>query len=249
MQLVQKIFQKFFNLSINKNINYCDDLYSIFLKKKKLTIFDIGTHKGETVKRFEKLFINKKITYHCFEPLKKNIEDAKKELSNVTNKVNLNNFGLGSKIERKLFYENIKSNTSSFNKLNLNSKWIKERSRQYKVKINKFSKNKHFLEIQTLDNYCKKNKIQSIDILKIDTQGYEYDILKGSKSTLKKGIIKFIELELIFSDVYSKKAKLYEIEKIMNFNNYQIEAISKGGNKNDLSFEVDLVYSKKSGSY
>ena len=35
----------------------------------------------------------------------------------------------------------------------------------------------------------------------------------------------------------------------MNFNNYQIEAISSGGNKNDLSFEADLVYSKKNGSY
>ena len=32
----------------------------------------------------------------------------------------------------------------------------------------------------TFDHFCKKYKIKSVDLLKIDTEGYEYYILKGA---------------------------------------------------------------------
>jgi FkbM family methyltransferase len=36
-----------------------------------------------------------------------------------------------------------------------------------------------------LDDYCVKNHINKIDLLKIDTQGREDEILKGAKTLLK----------------------------------------------------------------
>jgi len=38
----------------------------------------------------------------------------------------------------------------------------------------------------TLDEYVKKNKVEKIDFMKIDTDGYEYKIIKGGLNSLKK---------------------------------------------------------------
>ena len=51
-----------------------------------------------------------------------------------------------------------------------------------------------------LDNYCKENSIDSIDILKLDVQGYELEILKGAKNCLAFTHIVLTEVSLI--DVY-----------------------------------------------
>lgn len=38
----------------------------------------------------------------------------------------------------------------------------------------------------TIDDYCKENKINKLDLIKIDTDGFDFDILMGAKETLKK---------------------------------------------------------------
>ena len=38
----------------------------------------------------------------------------------------------------------------------------------------------------TIDKYVKSKKIEQIDFLKIDTEGYEYEILKGASEESKK---------------------------------------------------------------
>ena len=43
-----------------------------------------------------------------------------------------------------------------------------------------------------------------IDILKIDTQGYEDEVLSGATHLIKNKKIKFIEVEIMFDEVYTK---------------------------------------------
>ena len=47
-----------------------------------------------------------------------------------------------------------------------------------------------------MDNFCKKNKLKNIHILKIDTQGNEAKVLKGSSKSIRMGIFNIIELEI-----------------------------------------------------
>jgi len=78
-------------------------------------------------------------------------------------------------------------------------------------KISGYSKVK--VKTQTLDNFCRKKKIKKIDLLKIDTEGNEYNVLQGTKALLKKNKIFVIYMEI--SDTkknYNKKEK-----KIINF--------------------------------
>ena len=55
-----------------------------------------------------------------------------------------------------------------------------------------FKRIKDFSEIdvqtQTLDNFCLSQKIENIDVLKIDTEGNEVNVLKGAKKTIKNQI-------------------------------------------------------------
>jgi FkbM family methyltransferase len=41
-----------------------------------------------------------------------------------------------------------------------------------------------YVQLDTLDNVLSKNNISNVDFIKIDTEGYEYFILKGAKSTI-----------------------------------------------------------------
>lgn len=49
------------------------------------------------------------------------------------------------------------------------------------------------VQVDTLDNYCAANAIRNIDFLKIDTEGYEMEVLKGAAGMLKN--ISYIQFE------------------------------------------------------
>jgi len=110
------------------------------------------------------------------------------------NKTKINNFALGDTNEVKKFYINKNSSTSGFYKLfkslDINNNTLIEQ-----------------IQIKTIDKYVDEKKINFIDILKIDVQGYESKVLKGAVKTLENKV-KIIELEIIFSDYYEKKIVL-----------------------------------------
>jgi len=41
-------------------------------------------------------------------------------------------------------------------------------------------------DFMSIDYYCKKYKVDRIDLIKIDTDGFDFEILKGAKQTIKK---------------------------------------------------------------
>jgi FkbM family methyltransferase len=59
----------------------------------------------------------------------------------------------------------------------------------------------------TIDNYCKENKIESVDFLKIDVEGAEYDVLTGAQEMIQAGLVKFIQVE--YSEHYKLSGKTF----------------------------------------
>ncbi len=47
----------------------------------------------------------------------------------------------------------------------------------------------------TLDSYCEANAIDTIDILKIDTEGADLKVLAGARRTLTAGVVRLVECE------------------------------------------------------
>ena len=100
---------------------------------------------------------------------------------------------------------------SFFYKLNPETEWLKIRSKEFNSNEKEYEKRVAEVQIDTINNYCNKNNISFIHILKLDTQGYEDKILAGASEVIPK--IKLIETELIFDNVYEKRLNFYDIEK------------------------------------
>ena len=133
---------------------------------------DIGANIGLWSKDLTNFFL-KTI---CFEPNKNCIKFLKKNI--IIEKAIIYNYALGSKNEDKELFTPINSGGSSFidsTKIGFNSdgqkiygKWP-QRTKKQLVKVKK------------LDEF----NFNEIDFIKIDVQGYEYQVIKGAKKTLE----------------------------------------------------------------
>ena len=172
-------------------------------------VFDVGAHEGETIDYLLKIKNIKKI--HSFEPQVSSFEILKKKYKK-NKKIFLNNIALSKENKKKIFYiNNDLSCTSTFSKINKKSLWFKVKNRLISKK--NIIQNTIAIKTLTLDNYIKSRNIKNIDLLKIDTEGHELDVLKGSFESLKKNKIKYILIELHFHKMY----KNYSKKKIENF--------------------------------
>ena len=81
--------------------------------------------------------------------------------------------------------------------------------------INPFKKMVKVINVKTdnLDNFCKKKKINHINVLKIDTEGTEVDVLSGSKRILKNTDIICVEIQCSKNEYISRVKK---IDRILN---------------------------------
>ena len=77
------------------------------------------------------------------------------------------------------------------------------------------------VEIFPLNYFIKKYQIKNIDILKIDTEGYEEEVLKGvNYKNFKK--IKYIVIEKHTNKNLYKDYSFKNIEKILTKNNFYL---------------------------
>lgn len=59
--------------------------------------------------------------------------------------------------------------------------------------------------VSTIDDFVKQHSISLIDFIKIDTEGFEMDVLKGARDTLSQGRIGAIQFE--FNDVHFARSQ------------------------------------------
>ena len=244
---MKKFIQKLVNLFGYKvmkikstNATDLDGLTKYLITKSDPVILDVGAHNGSSVKRYKKLFKEPEI--HCFEPISDDLNTIKNNYPN-DQKLILNNVGVGDERGYLKFNINAKRNTSSFKKLIPNTTWIKKRSKTFNVDDDKFSIKEQNTKIITLDDYVNEKNLTSIDILKIDTQGFEDKVLLGAQNLLKNNRIKLIQLELIFSEIYENPLNIYDVEKTLIPNNYKLFGISNGGSLiSHYIFQSDLIY-------
>jgi FkbM family methyltransferase len=55
------------------------------------------------------------------------------------------------------------------------------------------------VQVETVDTFCAAHGITSIDLLKIDVEGFELNVLKGARGMLEAGAIRFVFAECIFA--------------------------------------------------
>lgn len=219
-----------------------DDIHKLVTQTASPVIFDVGANKGQSIARFKALFPQAAI--HAFEPIKHEFQGLERQYGEDRSVI-LNNVALGETRAERDLYVTTKSGNSSFNKLRLDSDWLKIRSKQFNTTAEGYTKDVQRTPIETLDAYCEARGVERIDILKMDTQGYEDKVLEGAEKLLASKCVKVIETELMFDDVYEKRLSFYEIEKYLFTNNYRLVAIQNAGFQNlfeGYMFSVNVIY-------
>ena len=98
-------------------------------------------------------------------------------------------------------------------KLNKTSKYFKKKLKILNIKNKDEFYQRIPVKILTLDYFIEQNNIQQIDLLKIDTEGYEFNVLKGLSKHSKK--IKLIYFEHHYDDMIIKNYKFQDINELL----------------------------------
>ena len=82
------------------------------------------------------------------------------------------------------------------------------------------------VEVTSVDAYCQKNTIPQIDLLKIDTEGYDLSVLKGARTMLASGNIAAISFEFIPANL---KTHVFFYEILNELEGFEVFRILPGG--------------------
>ena len=206
-------------------INFWENVFNIldfyhqnriinFLKPLHIDkVLDVGSHKGEFLSYILKLKNVKKI--FAFEPQKEIYKILSKNFSQK--KIKIFNVALDKEISKKFIYINKFTNTSTLSVLNKKSFYLKFKNLLIGSKENFVQK--YRIQTNTLDNLFSNIELQN-SLLKIDVEGFEMNVLKGSRKKIS-GEIKYILIENQFVNLYKKSSSKKNHEFLIK-NNFVI---------------------------
>jgi len=170
---------------------------SKFLQNRSIkTIIDVGAHKGEFAQNALQIESVNKII--AFEPQKKIFSLLKEKFSD-NDKVVLNNFALSEKVEKRIMKINKMTATSTLNhEINNDSLYFKFKSFLLYQKNSIIDEEE--IDTTTFDAFFNEEIFNENTLLKIDTEGYEIHVLKGSEQKIRE--MKYILIENQFSKMY-----------------------------------------------
>ena len=114
------------------------------------------------------------------------------------------------------------------------------------IKNSKKQKKIYLLKLIQLTLFLKKNNLKRINLLKMDTQGYEEPILRGARKIITEQKIDLIELEIILGDYYEKSSSFKKIEDALSYGSYRLLALDRRPNVFENSkLYFNALYSSK----
>lgn len=208
LKILLSIFDYFTLKKVMKNIK-------LSIGNNFSTLIDVGAHHGKYILSIKKKFNIREI--YGFEPNPIAFKILEKKVTKF-NEINIFNYGIADVEEDKILNQNIESSSSSINNLNKNSKYYKKKYLLFNFLGFKKTTNPINIKTIKLANFIDKNKIDKVDLLKIDTEGYEFNVIRGLGEKISK--IKLIHLEHHFDDMIIKNYKLSDIHNYLKNNNF-----------------------------
>lgn len=212
-------------------------------------IFDVGANVGSTLEEFKCWWPTSEI--HCFEPQQECWGALEQRAGQyAAGGVVINKCAAGSvPTDQATFYSHdMSSGTSGFNKINLqslDSVRLNQLSgsdahslQEYEQSLNR----ERSVKVVRLDEYMDTSGIHHVDLLKIDTQGFEPEVLEGLGSRLSD--VDVVITELMFYDYYERRLSFSDIERFLipaGFHLYDISHIAKNP-LNGRTDWVDVIY-------
>jgi len=184
-------------------------------------ILDVGAHKGESINLFLSNFKIK--TIYSFEASPMTFKILSDKIDYFRNKfksskIIIENYAIGA-VKKKVSLKQLKeSSSSTIRNLNENSKYFKKKL----FFLQGDKKGPFFKEVEveqiTLSDYLMKHNIGNVDFLKIDTEGYEFEVLIGAKDVLSR--INIVLFEHHYDDMITKNYKFSDIHNLLLTNHF-----------------------------
>ena len=195
-----------------KIINFFKDKF----KNNISTFIDVGAHHGESIKLFNKEFNIDSIV--AFEPSLKNYNKLLKYNKKINN-LKTFNLALGEEKNLVSFTDHFETQSSTISEINEHSNYFKKKIfflDPLNLKNKKIQNTK--VKMDRLENILKNLSINSVDILKIDTEGYDFKVIRGLGNSIK--LVKYIYFEHHFHDMLIKNYNLGDVNKYLNSYNF-----------------------------
>ena len=185
-------------------------------RNKPQLCIDVGANIGE-YSRY--ILENSNSRVIAFEPMPKSFNKLNLLKKLFVNRLYTYNIGIGDKEEiKKIHYDKNNLQWSNFNSELKKINYLKNTKKSLKCKIS------------SLDNFLNINKklsVKKIDLIKIDTEGYELEVLIGAKKTIEKFKPKYIQIEYNWHHLF-KNVNLYYFSKVLKeYQAYKIFPFSK----------------------
>lgn len=140
------------------------------------TIFDVGANVGQSAHKFRGAF--PKASIFCFEPVQSQFQELQNSVASDPH-IKCFQLALGSTPGKGNIYLTDHSTTSSL---------IKP----------EYSRGSEEVQISTIESFCMEHGVERIDLLKVDTEGFDLEVLKGAASLLSSDCVTFVLVEVGF---------------------------------------------------
>jgi FkbM family methyltransferase len=167
-------------------------------------LFDVGANTGQTKDWFRFHLPNAKI--YSFEPVRSTFQQLQQHVAGDARCV-AENLALGAEQGQqkiRLFEANMALLNSLNDQAMNNSGVAKEET----------------VCVDTVDHYCQTHQIPKIDLLKIDTEGYELKVLKGAKHMMQQAAISLIYCETGFQSFNQRNTYFPTLAEFLAEKNY-----------------------------
>ena len=168
------------------------------------TIFDVGANVGQSYRTFRRHFPTSYI--HCFEPVRSTFDLLQRAVAGDIN-VRAEQLAFGAAPGEKVIrlFENAPG---------LNSLREDLRSKHSEAA-------REVVKIETIDRYRAEHGIGAIDLLKIDTEGFELDVLVGAQDALSEGAVATVLAEVGFDDRNGRNSGVAAVIQFLASYNYR----------------------------
>ena len=232
LKLNRRVINFLHEKSYNSNNKYnFTSLLEKFLEKNKIVALDVGAQGGFN----SDTFFPKKYD-HFFEEIL--IEPIDSEAKKIKNKKFVVNKGLWSeKIKKKLYILDNRLGSSSMYEPNINS-FDLHNIQEKKYDDYKVTRSIE-IECDTLANQLMSLNINNLDYLKIDTQGAEFEILKGLGNFRPL----LIKIEAHFFSMYKNVPSWHKLINLLYELNYVlIDWKDIGDHNTRIPAEADMIF-------
>jgi FkbM family methyltransferase len=167
------------------------DAITVLNGKQDPLIFDIGANIGQTIEELLATFKRPRI--YSFEPSPTTFDTLRGKFGGRPD-ITLENVAMGETGGTMPFHV---TGNYSVNDSLLKPVWS-DGGKEVPVRVD------------TVDEYCQRHDIPAIDLLKIDTQGYDLNVLRGAERMLRQGRITVFYIEVMFRRMYEGQPGLVE---------------------------------------